>query len=238
MPGHDVRLGDGFTAEAVQRDGQHVLARGLRRAQARVGAGEVWPLLAAGPAARVLCEHSGQATMMVVGSRGRGGLPGLPLGSVGLQVAGHASGPVTVVRGHARPVPGHQPGPVVVGADGSAASRAGVAFAFEEAALRGVPLLAVCALADSAAMLGGGQRIEADFGEALDKCAADHPEVTVRRVLAQGAPRSALLRVASQAQLLVVGARGRGGLREMVLGSVSLTILHYAPCPVIVVRQR
>jgi nucleotide-binding universal stress UspA family protein len=236
--GLDVPPGNGAVAEAGRRHGEHVLAVGLRRARAGIGPGEVRPLLAAGPPARALCERSTDATMVVVGSRGHGGLTGLPLGSVGLQVAGHAAGAVTVVRGHVRPVPGHRPGPVVVGVDGSGASQAAAAFAFEEAALRGVPLLAVCALADSAAVLGAGPRLQADFEQVLGKCAADHPEVTVRPVLAQGTPRSALLEAASQAQLLVVGARGRGGLRGMVLGSVSLTILHYALCPVSVIHQR
>lgn len=236
--GHDVSPGYGAAAEAARREHTKVLAEGLRRAQQGLAPGAVEPLLALGPAARVLCEHSTDATMTVVGARGRGGLTGLPLGSVSLQVAGHARGPVTVVRGHIRPVPDHQPGPVVVGADGSGAAEAAVAFAFDEAALRDVPLLAVCALADSAAVLGGGPRVKADFERALGKGAADHPEVTVRRVLAHGTPRTALLEAASQAQLLVVGARGRGGLRGMVLGSVSLAILHYAHCPVSVIRQQ
>jgi nucleotide-binding universal stress UspA family protein len=238
-PGHDVSPGYGVAAETARRERTHVLAEGMRRAQPGLAPGSVQPLLVAlGPAARVLCEHSRDATMTVVGARGRGGLTGLPLGSVGLQVAGHASGPVTVVRGHIRPVPGHQPGPVVVGADGSEAAEGAVAFAFEEAALRDVPLLAVCALADSTAVLGGERRVKADFERALGKSEADHPEVTVRRVLAHGTPRTALLEAASPAQLLVVGARGRGGLRGMVLGSVSLAILHYAHCPVSVIRQR
>lgn len=236
--GHDAPPGNFAAAEAAQRHGEHVLAGGLRRARAGTGPVEIRPLLAAGPPARMLCEHSRDTTMVVVGSRGCGGLSGLPLGSVGLQVAGHASGPVTVVRGHSRPLSGHQPGPVVVGADGSRAAEAAVAFAFDEAALRGVPLLAVCALADSVAVLGARGRIREDFELAVAKCAADHPEVTERRILAQGAPRSALLEAASQAQLLVVGARGRGGLRGMVLGSVSLAVLHYAQCPVSVIRHR
>jgi nucleotide-binding universal stress UspA family protein len=67
---------------------------------------------------------------------------------------------------------------------------------------------------------------------------ADHPEVVVRRQVVQGAPRSALLEAASGAQLLVVGARGRGGLRGMPLGSVSLAVLHHAACPVSVVHQQ
>jgi nucleotide-binding universal stress UspA family protein len=149
-PGADGPPGDGAAAEAARLHGEQVLAGGLRRAQTGIGAGEVRPLLAAGPPARVLCERGQGATMVVVGSRGRGGLAGLPLGSVSLQVAGHARGPVTVVRGHIRRVRGHWPGPVAVGTDGSEVSRAATAFAIEEAALRGVPLLAVCALADSA----------------------------------------------------------------------------------------
>jgi nucleotide-binding universal stress UspA family protein len=203
-----------------------------------MGAGEVRPLLLTGSAASVLCQVSGSADMVVLGSRGRGGLAGLLLGSVSSQVAAHARGPVVVVRGNWRPVPGYVPRPVVVGADGSHASQAALAFAFAEAALRDVPLLAVCALADTPSLLGGGRRLEADFEQALVKCEADHPEVVVRRQVVQGAPRTALLEAASAAQLLVVGARGRGGLRGMMLGSVSLAVLHHAPCPVAVIHQQ
>src|SRR6266480_2826692 len=102
------------------------------------------PDLASGSAAQVLCEHSRTVEMVVVGGRGHGELPGLRLGSVSWQVAGHASGPVVVVRGAWRPA-NRIPGPVVLGADGSPAGQAATVFAFEEAALRAVPLVTVCA---------------------------------------------------------------------------------------------
>ena len=89
------------------------------------------------------------------------GLAGLLLGSLSLQVAGHARGRVVVVRGHWRSAAGDVPGAVVVGADGSAASQALVAFAFEEAALRQSSRAAtVCALADTAGSFGSAHRIE------------------------------------------------------------------------------
>lgn len=218
------------------RYAERVVDGGVRHARGSVGAGDVRPLLLTGRPASALCEVSGSADMVVLGSRGRGGLAGLLLGSVSSQVAAHGHGVVVVVRGRWRPVPGYAPRPVVVGTDGSGASQRAVAFAFAEAALRDVPLLAVCALADSPGILGGARLLEADFEEMLVKCEGEHPEVVVRRQVAQGAPRSALLDAASEAQLLVVGARGRGGLRGMMLGSVSLALLHHAPCPVAVVR--
>jgi nucleotide-binding universal stress UspA family protein len=232
--------GDGAAAGLARDYGEQVLAGGLCRARARIGSDAVRPLLASGSAARVLCEHSGAAAMVVVGSRGRGGLSGLLLGSVSLQVAAYARAPVIVVRGPFRPAPGHLPGPVVVGADGSAASRAAVAFAFEEAALRDAPLEAACALSDAAGVLNCARQIEQDFAASLDACQPRYPDVAVRRLVSQGSPRTALLEAAAiaQAQLLVVGARGRGGLNEMMLGSVSLALLHHAPCPVAVVRRR
>jgi len=52
-----------------------------------------------------------------------------------------------------------------------------------------------------------------------------------------GTPRAVLLTASADAQMLVVGARGRGGLDEMTLGSVAQTVLQYAPCSVGVVRQ-
>jgi nucleotide-binding universal stress UspA family protein len=224
--------------DAAREQAERVLADGVRHARQSAQSGAaVRPLLADGPAARALCEHSAGAGLMVVGSHGIGGLPGLVLGSVSLQVAAHALAPVTVVRGHWRRVAGQYPAPVVVGADGSPEAQAALEFAIAEAALRDVPLVAVCALCDSAAVVGIARNVEAAFGAAVDKAAAGYPDVAVQRRVDPGAPRSALLTAASRAHLLVVGARGRGGLQEMVLGSVSLALLHYAACPVTIVRR-
>jgi len=224
-------------ADLAWKYAECVMARGVQHAQTAMGAGDVRPLLVSGSPADVLCDMSASADMVVLGYRGRGGLAGLLLGSVSSQVAAHARGAVVVVRGHWRPVPGHVPLPVVVGADGSGASQPAVAFAFAEAALRDVPLLAVCALADTPNILGGARFLEADFEQALAKCEADYPAVVVRRQVVQGAPRGALLDAAAGAQLLVVGARGRCGLRGMMLGSVSMAVLHHSPCPVAVVHE-
>jgi len=231
-------LVEGAGEDAARQYGERVLAEGLQRAQAATGSSKVQALLATGPPARVLCQQSIAAAMVVVGSRGRGGLAGLRLGSVSLQVAAHATGPVTIVRGQWQPVPGRMPAPVAVGADGSPASRAAVVFAFEEAALRGVPVLAVCALADTAGVFGGARQVEADFEKLIAKCQDDYPDVMVCRRIEQGAPRGALIDAAAHAQLLVVGARGRGGLPGMMLGSVGVAVLHHASCPVSVIRQR
>lgn len=222
--------------DLARRHGQEILTRGLPYAESVLGPGRVRADLAAGPAARVLCERSRAAEMVVVGSRGHGELPGLRLGSVSWQVAGHASGPVVVVRGAWRPA-NRPPGPVVLGADGSPAGQAAITFAFEEAALRDVPLVTVCALTDAPGVLGGSHQVEEDFDHLVAIEAKEHPEVSVVRQVQAGAPRAALLAAAAGAQLLVVGARGRGGFAEMSLGSIAQAVLHYAPGPVAVVHQ-
>jgi nucleotide-binding universal stress UspA family protein len=124
----------------------------------------------------------------------------------------------------------------VVGADGSPASQAAVAFAFEEATLRDAPLVAVCALADAPGRLGGAQQMEEDFSRTMTLREKEHPEVTVLRHVAVGTPRSALLIAAAEAQMLVVGSRGLGGLHGMSLGSVVQAVVHHSPCPVAVVH--
>jgi nucleotide-binding universal stress UspA family protein len=200
--------------------------------------GQARPLQAVGPAAHVLCEHSADATMVVVGHHGRGGLPGSLLGSTGQQVCAHAHGRAVVVRGHWHPAAGYMPGPVAVGADGSEGSRAAIAFAAEEAMLREVPLLAVCALADSPGGLGGAGRIQEAFDRDIARLEKEYPELTVLRQVTFGQPRTALLDAAAGAQLLIVGSRGRGGLKGMLLGSVSQAMLHHARCPVGVVHPQ
>ncbi|HEU5389989.1 MAG TPA: universal stress protein [Streptosporangiaceae bacterium] len=221
--------------DLARQHGQEILARGLPYAESLLGPGRVRADLAGGPAARVLCERSRSADMVVVGSRGHSELPGLRLGSVSWQVAGHAYGRVVVVRGPWRPA-NQAPGPVMAGVDGSAAGRAAIVFAFEEATLRGVPLMAVCALTDAPGRLGEIRRIREDFENLMADEAKTHPEVSVWHRVLPGTPRSALLAAAAEVQLLVVGARGRGGFDEMSLGSIAHAVLQYAPCPVAVVR--
>ena len=200
-----------------------------------LGPSRVHAELVDGPAAQVLCERSRTAEMVVVGSRGHGKLPGLRLGSVSWQVAGHASGRVVIVGGRWRPV-NQAPGPIVAGVDGSAASQAALRFAFEEAALRDVPLEALCALADAPGRLGEMRLIEDDFNQVMACEEKEHPDITVVRNIVAGTPRSALLTAAAGSQMLITGCRGRGGFEGMNLGSVAQAVAHYSPCPVGIVH--
>lgn len=74
------------------------------------------------------------------------------------------------------------------------------------------------------------------LGECLAGWAQKYPDVPVRRVVARDGPAHALLAEVAQARLVVVGTRGRGGFRGLLLGSVSHALLHRSPCQVAVVR--
>jgi nucleotide-binding universal stress UspA family protein len=236
-PGYPAPSAEAAAYDLARRSGERILSQGVRHARTVMGSLEMRSLLAAGPAASVLCERSADADMAVLGSRGHGGLAGLLLGSVSSQVAAYAHGRVVVVRGHWRPAAGYAPGAVIAGVDGSAASLAAVEFAAEEAELREAALLAVCALADSAGSLGGAHLLQEDFQQAMARCENEHHGLAIRRRDADGAARGALLAAAPSAQMLVVGSRGRGGVAGMMLGSVSQAMLQHAPCPVAVVHM-
>ena len=235
-PGYPA-LPDEVAFDLARRSGERTLAQGMQFLHDLMVPAKLQPLLAAGPAAAVLCERSARADMLVVGSRGQGGFAGLPLGSVSSQVAALAPGRIVVVRGHWRRVPTHAPPLIVVGTEGSAASEPAVQFAFEEAAYHGTALLAVCALADSPENLGDARQIRDSFERLIARCEQAYPEVVVGRHVTQGCGRTALLGAAGEAQLLVVGARGRCGIEGMMLGSVSTALLQHAPCPVGIVHS-
>jgi len=235
LPDHMELATESALSDLARQHGKEILARGLPYAQSVLGPARVHAALAGGSAAHVLCERSRAAQMVVVGCRGHSELPGLRLGSVSWQVAGHASGPVVVVRGRWRPV-NQSPGPVVAGVDGSAASQAAVSFAAQEAALRDVPLVALCALADAPGVLGGARALQERFSQLMTAEEWARPDVTVIRQVTAGAPRSALLTAAAGAQMLIVGCRGHGGLPGMTLGSVAQAVLHHAPCPVAIIH--
>ena len=100
-----------------------------------------------------------------------------------------------------------------------------------------MPLVAVCALADAPGRLGESDLIAGEFGRAMDRLEQDHPEITIARHVVAGSPRAAMLAMAADAQLLVVGGRGRGGFRGMRLGSLAQAVLDHTPCPVGVVHS-
>jgi len=228
-------LGPAASNTLNEPDSDELLDAGMRLARRLLGSEELHPLLLPGRPVPVLCGLGQGADIVVVGSHGRGGMPGMAIGSVGLYVAAHAPGPVVIVRGHWEPGQ-HASMPVVVGSDGSAGSAAAVRFCFEEASLRDTWLLAVCALADQAGALGNYRQIEASFNELIEECRKKYPEVAVTRKVSAGPARSALLQASSAAQIVAVGARGRGGLDEMALGSVSIAVASYASCPAAIVR--
>ncbi|WP_416905193.1 universal stress protein [Micromonospora echinospora] len=203
-----------------------------------------WPELtvevrqvAGGPGA-TLVEESRRAELVVVGSRGLGGFAGLLLGSVSAQVAGHAHGPVLVVRPADRQVT--TDGPVLVGLDGSELAELAVGQAAEEAARRGVPLVLAHVVApdrrpeDSTGDEQGADRL---LATAVATVRQRHPDLAVaERVLRAAEPASALVEASADAALVVVGSRGRGGFAGLLLGSVSQALVQHARCPVLVAR--
>lgn len=190
----------------------------------------------------LLVELSGEAQLAVVGQRGLGGFTGLVLGSVSTALAAHAACPVVVVRGTDA---ARQDGPVVVGVDGSRQSEAALAFAVEAALARRAPLRAVHAWLDSVVpyVVTGptdwdevAKREQDVLAGLLVGWREKYPDLRVEPVLVNDRAAQALVLSISDAQLVVVGSRGRGGLAGMVLGSVSQAVLHHAECPVAVVR--
>ncbi|WP_454852620.1 universal stress protein [Promicromonospora soli] len=200
--------------------------------------------LMSGSVAAKLIGRSASAALVVLGSRGLGGFTGLVVGSIAVAVTTHGLCPVVVVRGadpHSAP---RQDGPVVVGVDGSPTSHEAIRFAFQAASFRDVPLVAVYAWSDLPIttvweLTTTWQSIQRQESARLDQWLAEiqalYPGVHVEQVVVRDGPAHALLDQAKSAQLVVVGSRGRGGFRGLLLGSTSQALIHHAACPVAVV---
>jgi nucleotide-binding universal stress UspA family protein len=78
---------------------------------------------------------------------------------------------------------------------------------------------------------------EVVLAESLAGHTERYPDVRVRKIVTMSKPAEALLDETENADLVVVGSHGRGAVRRMLLGSVSHAILHYAKCPVAVLRS-
>ncbi|MDH6198278.1 nucleotide-binding universal stress UspA family protein [Mycobacterium frederiksbergense] len=197
------------------------------------------------PADQVLIEASRDASLVVLGGKSVTPAAALLLGSTALSVATHAACPVVAFRGD-RVAPGD--GPVVVGADDSPAAQAALTSAFDFADRFGLPVKAVRSLSLSAPAEAGvtipllidWDSVEAaellELTEMVDTHNKRHPGVDAKCFVEPASPGKALLRHADDAQLMVVGSRGRNALAGVLLGSTSLNLLHHSPVPVMICR--
>ncbi|RSM38143.1 universal stress protein [Amycolatopsis balhimycina DSM 5908] len=197
-----------------------------------------------------LVQESQHAELVVLGSRGLGGFTGLLVGSTAVAVAAHAHCPIVVVRGRTLHDAPPDAGPVLVGTDGSADSEAAIAFACEEARLRDTRLIAVHTWSDiladgmlrahplqeDPAEIAAAERVK--LAEQVVGWQRKYPEVAIELEVVRGRPVRTLLERGENAQLIVVGCRGRGGFTGMLLGSTSQALIAHSPCPVAVVRPQ
>lgn len=204
-----------------------------------------------GAPVRALVDESEGAELLVVGSRGRGAVRSALLGSVALHCITHARCPVLVLRGGAE-VP--QPGaPVVAGLDGSHESVAACRLAVEEAARLGVDVDVVAAysVADywaerHPAVVPHPAQLRDLVQHRADELLASVRQETVlgpgarapevRAHAVEGSAQDVLVEWSRGASLVVVGSRGRGAIRGLLLGSVALHVAMHADSPVAVVH--
>lgn len=199
-------------------------------------------------AAPALIEAATGASLLVVGARGLGGFRGLLLGSVSQHCLRHAPCPVAVVpQGDSTATPGPDGERIVVGVDGSDSSRRALWWALDEARARraaldvvhawhmpyagGLPFAAAPGL-DPSLFEGVAREV---LDAAIDAEDTNGLAASMRRILACGGPASSILNAAQGATLVVVGSRGLGGFKGLLLGSVSNQVAHHTPCPVVVV---
>lgn len=193
-----------------------------------------------------LVGQSREAALLVLGSRGKGGVRSLIAGSTTLAVAARSE--CTLLA-----IPGPRPGMpttrgVVVGVDGSSSSEGAVAFAFEQASELRAPLRVVHVWQNprSISLFGASIPLVHDaedhtqqqrdlLGEWVAPWADKFPGVESCVSVVQGNSVRSLVDFSRGAQLLVVGCRGRGAVRRTMLGSVSQGVLHLAEIPVAVV---
>jgi len=230
-------------ADQARQSGAQMLDALVRRAadrhpELRITSGAVEV-----PPREALTALSAEAQLLVLGSRGRGGFPALLIGSTSLHLAAHAACPVVVVPGNA-PEPGAG---VAVGLDGRQADDEVLAFAFETAQRRQLPLTAVHAWSYPLIRLSGHPappvyelgHVEAEearlVAELLAGWREKYPGVPVAEDIVRSGPAKRLVALSGSRQLLVVGRRGTPDGPVGRLGSVSQAVVQHARCPVAVV---
>jgi len=243
-PGH---AGDGhtFDVDYGAAQAQFALQAAVVGAVGPEAARAVEARSVCGPAVEELRIAAKGADLLVVGTRGIGGVHGVLIGSVCHQLLHQAPVPLAVVPAPARPSTGAgTPTRIVAGVDGSPGGRRALAWAADEARRRDVPLDVVRAWHASYPALGPaeGYLVECDAAEEVARhgveqavAGLDRSRVTARAVEGRAGP--ALLATAADAgaDLIVLGTRGHGTVAAALVGSVTRYVAHHATVPLVVV---
>ncbi|RDH78161.1 universal stress protein [Mycolicibacterium moriokaense] len=140
---------------------------------------------------------------------------------------------------------------IIVGVDGSPASRVAADWAARDAASRGVPLTIVHVLPRDfdtwidiplpsqywADHERSGKQVVADARQVVSDAVPDADHLRVTAKVITGAPIPTLVDMSKDAEMLVVGCRGLGGVGRLLLGSVSTGLVHHSHCPVAVIHD-
>ncbi|WP_338673439.1 universal stress protein [Streptomyces sp. SCSIO 30461] len=238
------RLVDPATARGW---GERTLATAERRLRRRHPGLDVEATWVAGDSVEELCAAAEEAELLVLGSRGLGGLAGFLTGSVSLAVLARTRRPVVLVRPHDPLESEERTGEVVIGLDVSAAVDELLAFGFAAADRYGCGLRVVHRWAVPALygpdLVGIPPLLMTEVAEdtrrALDEALAPwtekFPDVAVVRDCRQGRPAQDLMELSHDARLVVVGRRVRRARIGTHIGSVTHAVLHHCLAPVAVV---
>ncbi len=216
----------------------------VAEASQRGGPAEVHSEILSSAAVPTLVDLSKDAELVVTGCRGSGRWPGRLMGSVSSGLLRYAHCPVAIVHDDDPSTSHPSQAPVLVGIDGSSASELATAIAFDEASRRNVGLVALHAWSDADVSEWPGidwsatdSMAQEVLAERLAGWQERYPDVQVSRTVVCDKPARQLVQRSAEAQLVVVGSRGRGGFAGMLVGSVSETVAQMARVPVIVVRE-
>jgi nucleotide-binding universal stress UspA family protein len=253
-------LDGGYAAlddSAIQEGARAVLEEA--RARAEASGVRTTATVTTGDAAGVLVEMSREHALVVAGTRGRGGFTERLLGTVSSALPAHAHCPTVVVPFRSESggtdaggeLPPIRPlRRIVVGVDGSPSAEIALRHAIRQAqawdaelvAVAGVPVGAGAGLLAWLPASIDHEQVLADVTEGLnviiDRHEAENPGLTIKRIVLDGTGAELLTEFSTASDLIVVGSRGRGGFRGLLLGSTSQAVLHHSACPVMVVTKK
>lgn len=229
--------------DIMRKTGHDLLRDAEERAREAELSLDISTVLLEGGTDAALRKYSGNASMLVIGHDGSP-RPGGPLTDRALQVAAAAKCPVGVVGEHE--MEGRQG--VVVGVDGSEEAIQAVAFAAAEADRKRQELTVLYAFRGpnrwiKAELPSSGlaelivEEEQIVLSESVAGLSEEYPGLVVHKVLeTEKEPAAALVETASKAKLLVVGSRGRGAFKRLLMGSTAHGVLAHLPCPTIITR--